>query len=130
MRYLATPFALDHRYADGQTAPAGTGLLQPNAWGLFDMHGNVQEWTASAYAGPAGAEPARDTPDAAGAQASRNANPATVDARRVVRGGSWMDRPHEARCAIRRGYHPWQRVHNVGFRIVVEKPRRTAATDR
>lgn len=103
MRYYSMPFALDARFSDGQTLPAEPGTLQPNTWGLCDMHGNVQEWTASPY---------RPYPSTSG-EAS--------DAEEVVaRGGSWMDRPQDARSAIRRPYASWQRVHNVGFRVVVE----------
>ncbi len=109
MRYMATPFALDNRYSDGMTSPDGTGLLEPNAWGLMDMHGNVQEWTSSLYEDGSGGP----------------------DAKRVVKGGSWMDRPADARAGIRRGYQPWRRVHNVGFCIVVQMPRTSArASDR
>ena len=38
---------------------------------------------------------------------------------RVVRGGSFLDRPARCRSACRYSYPPWQKVHNVGFRIVV-----------
>ena len=106
-RYLATPFSLDARFDDGQTAPAGTGLLAANILGLHDMHGNVQEWTSSSYkAYPYQSDDGREQTD--------------NDEQRVVRGGSWMDRPQDARAAIRRAYEPWRRVHNVGFRVVVE----------
>jgi formylglycine-generating enzyme required for sulfatase activity len=104
---MATPFALDARYNDGIASPAGTAELKPNAWGLYDMHGNVQEWTTSLY--------------------DNGADRDEANTRRVVRGGSWMDRPDEARASIRRGYEPWRRVHNVGFRIVVQMPSRRAS---
>lgn len=74
---------------------ATPGSYQPNAWGLFDMHGNVAEWTASDY-------------DANSTQ-------------KVVRGGSWRDRPHRARSGARLGYPTWQKVFNVGFRVVCEE---------
>jgi formylglycine-generating enzyme required for sulfatase activity len=38
----------------------------------------------------------------------------------VVRGGSWYDRPLRARSAFREPYQPWQRVYNVGFRVMME----------
>ena len=40
--------------------------------------------------------------------------------RKVVRGGSFYDRPERARSAFRLGYPSWQRVFNVGFRVVAE----------
>jgi formylglycine-generating enzyme required for sulfatase activity len=96
------------RFNDGAlvTAPAGSYLA--NAWGLFDMHGNAAEWTRSSY-----------TPHP-------NANAEDLDAgsgagTKVVRGGSWRDRPKLCRSASRLGYSGYQRVYNVGFRIVVEE---------
>ncbi|MHC4504066.1 MAG: SUMF1/EgtB/PvdO family nonheme iron enzyme, partial [Planctomycetota bacterium] len=38
----------------------------------------------------------------------------------VVRGGSWYDRPKHARASCRLDYPSWQRVYNVGFRVVIE----------
>ena len=59
---------------------------QPNAWGLYDMHGNVAEWTRSAYRPyPYDADDGRDE--------------AAADGRKVVRGGSWRDRPRALRRA-------------------------------
>ncbi|MFO7975067.1 MAG: SUMF1/EgtB/PvdO family nonheme iron enzyme, partial [Candidatus Hydrogenedentota bacterium] len=39
--------------------------------------------------------------------------------KRVIRGGSWYDRPAEATSAYRYAYHAWQKIYNVGFRIIV-----------
>jgi len=39
---------------------------------------------------------------------------------RVVRGGSFHDRPQRCRASFRLSYPAWQRVHNVGFRVVCE----------
>ncbi len=39
--------------------------------------------------------------------------------KKVVRGGSFHDRPKRCRSAFRLGYPSWQRVHNVGFRVVL-----------
>ncbi len=39
---------------------------------------------------------------------------------KVVRGGSWYDRPKRARSSFRMKYEPWQPVYNVGFRVVME----------
>jgi len=46
-------------------------------------------------------------------------DPAGGDSR-VVRGGSWYDRPHRATASFRLHYPAWQRVYNVGFRVVME----------
>jgi formylglycine-generating enzyme required for sulfatase activity len=41
---------------------------------------------------------------------------------RVVRGGSWYDRPKRARSAFRLAYRPYQKVFNVGFRVLCSGP--------
>jgi len=40
--------------------------------------------------------------------------------RRVVRGGSWYDRPKRARSAFRLSYRAWARIYDVGFRVVCQ----------
>lgn len=72
------------------------GLKKPNKWGLFDMHGNVAEWTLDRYEIKAYQERKK----------KGNNNPylePTNTYPRVVRGGSWMDRPTRLRSATRRG---------------------------
>jgi formylglycine-generating enzyme required for sulfatase activity len=97
----------DTRFGDGAIATANVGNYQPNAWGLCDMHGNASEWTRTTYkAYPYRSDDGRDTVVASG--------------RKVVRGGSWCDRPRRCRSAFRLSYPAWQRVHNVGFRIICE----------
>jgi hypothetical protein len=88
----------DARYNDRAIVTAPVGSYRPNAWGLYDMHGNVCEWTHSSYATPTDVS----------------------QEHKVVRGGSWVDRPKRSRSAMRLGYPAWQRVHNVGFRVVCE----------
>ena len=75
------------------------GTKKPNAWGLYDMHGNVAEWTLdgyepAAYAGPAGANGVKE--------------PLVVATKlypQSVRGGSWDDEVARLRSAARRGSH-------------------------
>ena len=94
------------RFDDGERLMAKAGKYAPNAWGLFDMHGNVWEWTRSKYV----PYPYAD---------SDGRNALDGDEERVVRGGSWSDRPRYARAAYRLPYRPYQPVHNVGFRVMI-----------
>ena len=96
-----------HRFNDGGMITVDVGRYEPNAWGLLDMHGNVGEWTRSAYRPyPYDPSDGREDTLAVGTKA--------------VRGGSWYDRPHRATSSFRLPYQPWQRVYNVGFRVVME----------
>jgi len=89
---------------DAQRVSATVGSYRPNPWGLHEVHGNVSEWTRSAYL----AYPFR-------AAAAQHGDPGS---RKVVRGGSWYDRADLARSGCRGSYWPWQRVFDVGFRVV------------
>ncbi len=82
----------DSRFDDGERLMADAGQYLPNAWGLHDMHGNVCEWTISDFEEPG----------------------------KVVRGGSWRDRPKRARSGFRLAYPTYQPVFNVGIRVVVK----------
>jgi formylglycine-generating enzyme required for sulfatase activity len=95
------------KFDDKQFLISGTKQYQPNAWGVYDMHGNVAEWTRSDYV---------SYPYRAGKSDSMNAG-----TKKVVRGGSFFDRPYQATSSYRLGYVPWQGVFNVGFRIVIEE---------
>jgi formylglycine-generating enzyme required for sulfatase activity len=101
---------------DGHIGTARVDAYAPNAWGLYNMHGNAAEWMRSSYRPyPYNPSDGRDAPDA--------------DGLKVARGGSFYDRPHWARSAVRQAYLPWQRVFDVGFRVVVEAdPPAVAAT--
>ena len=96
-----------HAVNDGAFLEEKSGKWKPNPWGLFDLHGNVAEWTQSKYRPyPYVADDGRNAPDG--------------DERRVVRGGSWMSRPKRATASYRRAHRPYAPVFDVGFRIVVE----------
>ncbi len=94
------------RVDDGESVTSGVGRYQPNAWGLADMHGNAAEWTLTSYQSYPYAEDGRDDGSPQGLK--------------VVRGGSFYDRPIRARSAFRLAYPSWQRVFNVGFRVICE----------
>ncbi len=93
----------DLRFNDGSLLTVRPAQYAPNAWDLFDMHGNVAEWTRTTY---------RPYPYVlSGSPADDEAAP------KVVRGGSWRDRPYRATSSFRLAYPPYQRVFNVGFRV-------------
>ncbi|MBQ3345307.1 MAG: formylglycine-generating enzyme family protein [Kiritimatiellae bacterium] len=84
------------------------GLLKPNAWGLYDMHGNVAEWvldwhhainTGAAETDPAGANTAGDN-------------------YHFMRGGRWDQGATSARSAYHGGYGAFWKTKYLGFRLV------------
>lgn len=77
----------------------------PNAWGLYDMHGNVQEWCLDSHASyPAGAV----------------TDPfVTGGPYRVLRGGSWGSYSHNCRSAVRDYDDPGGSLDDIGFRVVL-----------
>lgn len=115
-RYTMDLVPRDERFNDKALVSSEVGAYRPNAWGLCDMHGNVWEWTRSAYR----PYPYRD---------DDGRNDAAAGASRVVRGGSWYDRPKRCRSAFRLSYPDWQKVYNVGFRIIATEPAAAAAVD-
>lgn len=74
-------------------APHPVGLLKPNAWGLYDMHGNVWEWCQDKFA------PGSEL--------------------RVLRGGSFANGPADCRSAFRYGRSPEDRSSSFGVRLVL-----------
>lgn len=89
--------------SDYQTHPVGS--KKPNPWGLYDMHGNVAEWTLDEYAPDSYAKLLERVPPGAGSSAAMPANEAvrwpTKVFPRVIRGGSWLDPPPMLRSAAR-----------------------------
>ncbi len=94
-------------FANGR-GPLPRGSFFPNAFGLFDMSGNVWEYC-------------RDFYDASyyARSAERNPTGPVAGTRRVVRGGSWQEaNASDLRCAKRSHFHPLARQIHVGFRCV------------
>ena len=87
-----------------QTAPVD--LFMPNAFGVYNMHGNVWEWVEDCY-----------HPNYDGAPTNGSARLSTECDSRVVRGGSWNHFPQLLRSAHRGGYSPGLRLGFLGFRV-------------
>jgi len=101
------PFPRNKKVRDGAAVSVAPGRYKPNVWGLYDMHGNVCEWTLSDYK-------AYPYEDADGRNAGKTDSPKTV------RGGSWHDLPKFGSSAHRRTYQAHQKVFDVGLRVICE----------
>ncbi|MGH8581487.1 MAG: formylglycine-generating enzyme family protein [Gammaproteobacteria bacterium] len=95
---------------DGVLYSAPVGGYRPNRFGLYDMHGNVSEWTEDcyhkSYAGAPSDEAAWTAGDCVG---------------RVVRGGSWDLLPWFVRSASRMWFAPDSRYNYLGFRLAQDR---------
>jgi len=92
--------------SDNKTHPVGQ--KKPNAWGLYDMHGNVKEWCSDRYA------------VLGGYKVSENVDDAKLPSKyfgHVIRGGNWLWKPEKCRSASRSGSMDI-RSDWIGFRVV------------
>jgi formylglycine-generating enzyme required for sulfatase activity len=109
--YGDDPAGLD-QYAwwknNSQGRTQAVGRLQPNAWALFDVHGNVWEWCADWWAADYYAQSPTDSP----------LGPDT-GSDRVLRGGAWkFDNPVNLHGTFRNHDLPGHGYHDYGFRVV------------
>lgn len=97
----------EKRFDANHNQPHQVGTKQPNAFGLYDMHGNVEEWCQDVY--------------------HKNYEKAPVDGsvwlgggdtNRILRGGSWYTEGKLTRCSYRVSDSPTYRDDIVGFRLV------------
>ena len=100
----------NNQYREETTA---VGQFPANAFGLYDMHGNVWEWCADDF---------HDNYEGApidGSAWTSSDNSAT----KILRGGSWDAAPYVCRCALRSDINPVNRLDFLGLRVVVVSPR-------
>lgn len=90
---------------DSYLISAEVASMRPNPWGLYDMNGNVAEWTSSDFI----------------PYPLKGKEQKVKSGKKIVRGGSWYERPAYSTSAERKAYYPWQRPFNVGFRIIIEE---------
>ena len=97
------------QFDDGAAFTAVVGSYQKNAFGLYDMHGNVWEWCRDPYdAKYYSRAPDQDPPGPSSGSS------------RVLRGGSWGFVPYSVRCADRDNSTPGNRDNDSGFRVLLE----------
>ncbi|CAA6824809.1 MAG: protein of unknown function DUF323 [uncultured Sulfurovum sp.] len=88
--YRKNSYDLGEEHEDYGTHVVGEKLANP--WGLYDMHGNVEEWCEDWYD--------------------------KEEKHKVVRGGSWDNFAYSTRCAYRSSWNPIYRDLDMGFRIL------------
>jgi len=106
---------IDRHYPNGTpgTVADEVGSYPPNAWGIYDMHGNVFEWCRDWYhprlAGGT-------DPDLSSVKGPPNGDGSYSRSRR---GGSWGDLPQFLRSATRIPYEPERNADHIGFRLAI-----------
>ncbi len=94
-------------YNDGYLKTSPVGQFPPNTLGIYDLSGNVSEWTQDWY-------------DEVYYNQSKKNNPKGPKTGSVksIRGGSWMNHPQNARCSRRNWADPKVKNGSIGFRLV------------
>jgi formylglycine-generating enzyme required for sulfatase activity len=113
--FANNPMKYDACVADNRSSgidhskPTPVKRYPPNAWGLYDMHGNVWEWCEDLF-------------DRYGTVSMVDPCETESGKDRVRRGGSWFGPGYSCRSANRAYGHPMSRLQNTGFRLVMDVP--------
>ena len=99
--------------ANSGKRPHPVGQKQPNAFGLYDMHGNVWEWVEDYWHASYDGAPSDGSAWLAGGDQTK----------RVMRGGSWYNAAQQIRSAQRGGQPPARRHNTIGFRVAADARR-------
>ena len=102
---ILSQYAWYNKNSAGETHPAGQ--LKPNAWGLFDMHGNVHEWCQDWF----------DRKYYTQSPSNDPSGPSSGLAK-ALRGGDWGSEDWYCRCASRSLSSPDRRSNRLGFRLI------------
>lgn len=107
-------YASSYSYASEKTIPyrketVNIGNFMPNAFGVYDLHGNVREWCADHWHETYHGAPSHSTAW----------NKEGVTEWRTLRGGSWANKPSHCRSAHRSGYRADSLNRAIGFRVAM-----------
>jgi formylglycine-generating enzyme required for sulfatase activity len=109
--YTATEVYANEPKGQDRVETTEIGRFPPNAFGLYDMHGNVSEWCLDQWHESYNGAPTD------GSAWIDNDNDSQID--RILRGGSWINYPSRCRCAARERFFPVLSMFVIGFRLVL-----------
>jgi formylglycine-generating enzyme len=104
------PHMTAFNWDDGFVYTAPVGKFKPNAWGLYDMIGNALEWCSDFYG---------EYQDGVAVDPKGPAKGDNISAR-VLRGGSWYNRPEDIRVGFRHSHAPNYQLNVTGFRLALD----------
>jgi formylglycine-generating enzyme required for sulfatase activity len=103
----------DRRANNNHTSTTEVGSFPPNGWGLYDMSGNVSQWTRDCWSGNYDGAPAKGSAWQTGETAPCHWN--------VIRGGSWRFDSTNLRVSARLRFDLTNRVDDLGFRLALDR---------
>jgi formylglycine-generating enzyme required for sulfatase activity len=107
VNFVGTKTYADSPKGEYREKTTKVGIFPPNAFGLYDMHGNVWEWCSDSYSSET-----KEGND------NRSEKIKEENRTRLLRGGSWNDFPEDCRCAYRYYNNPDFVIDYIGFRVM------------